>query len=69
MSEKCPGSTSFPTNFDGESSKCDKCGRVLTLTRQGLLPTHPPKDKRRHELLPSGEYSIDGRRGVDGHRM
>ena len=68
MRAACRGSAGFPTNFDGENTVCDICGRTLPLRRDGLLPKHtstPPP--RRHDLLPRGEAIIDGRRTGGPH--
>jgi len=58
---KCPGSGAYPTNFDGELTRCDQCGRSLTLTRGGLVPGHST-ERPGAKLLPRGEAVVDGRR-------
>lgn len=40
IKEKCAGSQAFPTNYDGEFTRCDACGRRLRLHVSGVLPAH-----------------------------
>lgn len=39
-SNKCPGSMAFPTTYNGEFTRCPKCGRKLKLHINGLIPKH-----------------------------
>ena len=41
----CDGSQRFPTNFDGEHTRCPVCDRLLFLRHDGLVPEHTPKVK------------------------
>ncbi|AQT78301.1 hypothetical protein B1R94_02200 [Mycolicibacterium litorale] len=56
------GAGAFPTNFDGEHTVCDTCGRTLKLDRAGLVPRHKPTGPKPPKLLPRGEAIVDGRR-------
>lgn len=59
----CTGSGAFPTNYDGETTVCDVCGRRLRLHVGGWVPHHKPKAKTSSpSMLPRGEAVIDGRR-------
>lgn len=58
----CQGSQAFPTNYDGETTRCDECGRTLRLHINGRLPRHNPARPAAPKLLPRGEAVIDGRR-------
>lgn len=39
---KCPGSQTFPTSYDGSRTKCPECGRTMKLHVNGRLPNHRP---------------------------
>lgn len=59
MADNCPGSQGFPSNYDGESTVCDACGRKLHLARNGRLPSHNTTAKKvRVRLMPRGEARI-----------
>lgn len=40
----CDGSGEFPTNFDGEFTRCNTCKRRLKLCPKGLVPKHHRKE-------------------------
>lgn len=55
-SPRCKGSRMFPTNYDGEYSRCPMCKRKLKLHVNGRLPQHnifPPKRETK-ERIPGG---------------
>jgi hypothetical protein len=46
MTEPCAGSMTFPTNYDGETTVCPRCGRRLRLHVNGKLPKHNREPRR-----------------------
>lgn len=60
--ERCAESGEFPTNYDGEITRCPQCGRKLKLDRGGRVPKHNTTPPKAPKLLPRGESWVDGRR-------
>lgn len=55
MAQLCDGSGTFPTTYDGEYTRCEKCGRKLKLHLSGKLPLHRPKAARTPRVQPPQE--------------
>lgn len=57
----CPESGAFPSNYDGEVTRCPGCNRRLKLDRGGRVPNHNTTPTKSPKLLPRGESVVDGR--------
>jgi hypothetical protein len=55
-SPRCRGSQRFPTNYDGEFTRCPMCRRKLKLHRNGKVPQHNiyPSRRETKERIPGG---------------
>jgi hypothetical protein len=45
VNAKCEGSQSFPTEYDGEFTRCQYCKRKMKLHVNGKLPNHNERAK------------------------
>jgi hypothetical protein len=41
---RCSGSMAFPTNYNGEFTRCRECGRKMKLHVNGRVPNHNRPD-------------------------